>query len=214
MGKKEDYHLNLPNDVGSSFDKEDDILNFRPQINFVAPDHELEFGDHLEEPPPVEEEARDRTRAVIEGLNELNKLAGLTGKRLDSRMESLGNLDMKLDPNVDAATIAAMKRAFSDKKDPTIITYDDYKKCLRHLENNASDKSAKEEKDYLDGFNQALSNPTKTNFGIQRPEIINSEGAGTGIEPIDLSAFQVAAVISLFALLQPMITDLVLDLLP
>lgn len=205
MPKKERYEFPLPGDVGHSFDEQDDILNFRPEIRFVAPEHELELSDRPIDEPIEEEGVRDRTRAAINGLDGLNKLAELTGERLDKRIDTLGGLNIKLDPVVDAVQIQAMKRKFPDKADPTVMSYEDYKECLKCMEDHAAEMAAKEDNDYQAGFQEKLNNPLKNDYGIARPEIINKEGSGSGISPLDLGAFQAAAVVALFALLLPLI---------
>lgn len=210
---KEKYNLPLPGDGGNSFEQQDEILNFRPKIGFVAPEHDIQYEVRVDEEEEAED-TRDRTRALITGLEGLTQLAELTDKRIDSRLEALGGLDMKLDPVVDAATIAAVKRAFPDKADPTTITYDDYKACLAKLEAHAEDLRSKEDEEYIKGFQESLSNPLKTDYGIERPEIYNSGGGGAGIAPLDLVAFQAAAIVGIFNMLVGMITDLVLSLLP
>jgi hypothetical protein len=126
-------------------------------------------------------------------------------QRIDNRVKAAGGVEVKLDPSKDAATIAAMKRRFPDKKDPTKITYDDYKKVLDCVGKSAATPPAVS----ADDIRAAKSDPLRTDFGglsnqhgENRPEISSPASA---VQPVDSEAFQASAVLALFALLLPLI---------
>ena len=154
------------------------------------------------------DELRDRTAQVVNGLEAVTKLVDLAQKRVDQRVNAAGGLTVKLDPVKDAHVIAAMKRKFPDKDDPTQITYDDYKKALDCskgpdvTEDNLPVVKAKDIRD-------AKADPNRTNFGgidnqhgENRPEISSPV---SNLDPINLNKFQKEAVKALFALMLPLI---------
>jgi len=112
---------------------------------------------------------------------------------------------IKLDPTKDAHVIAAMKRRFPEKTDPTAITYEDYKQVIDCVHAHAPDAPAVSVTD----MKAATTNPQRTDFGgysnqqgENRPEVSSSANS---IKPIDLEQFQYASILALFALLYPLI---------
>lgn len=154
------------------------------------------------------DELRDRTDQVVNGLEAVAKLSDLAQKRIDQRVNTAGGLTMKLDLVKDAHVVAAMKRKFPDKDDPTQITYDDYKRALDCVKESAPTEDslpAVTAKDIRD----AKADPNRTNFGgvnnqqgENRPEISSPI---SGLEPLDLNKFQKESVKALFALMLPLI---------
>jgi len=202
--RKKDTNFALPNDVGGSFEEEDFILNYRPTIEFVEPPQEAyEFPEEIS----VEniDNLRDRTQKLINGLDTAVKLADLAQKRVDERVVSAGGFISQLDPVKDAQVIAAMKRRFPDKTDPTKITYDEYKEALSCLQQSAVDAPAVSTED----IKAAQADPYRTDFGGKD----NQEGQNraelsspaSSVSPIDLEAFQKAGILALFALMLPLI---------
>lgn len=204
MADKSKTNFPLPQDTDSSFEEENFLLNYRPRIEFVEPDQEI-YEIPYEEPKETIDSFRDRTEKLINGLSAAAKLMDATQKRIDQRVNSGGGVTVKLDPKRDAVTIAAMKRRFPDKEDPTQITYDDYKAVLDCIEKSAADPIAVSAAD----LQAAQSNSLKTDFGgygnqngENRPEISSSANA---MEPLDLDLFQKGAVLALFAMMLPLI---------
>lgn len=112
---------------------------------------------------------------------------------------------VKLDPVKDAHVVAAMKRRFPEKADPTVITYEDYKQVIDCVHKHAPDVPAVSIAD----VRAAAANPQKTSFGgydklqgQNRPEI---SSIANSVQPIDLEAFQQGSILALFALLYPLI---------
>lgn len=204
MARKKDTNFTLPNDVGGSFEEEDFILNYRPTIEFVEPPQEAyEFPEEV--PIDTIDGLRDRTQKLINGLDAAVKLADLAQKRVDERVVADGGFASQLDSVKDAQVIAAMKRRFPDKADPTRITYDDYKEALNCLQQSAVDPPAVS----ADDIRTAQADPYKINFGGRD----NQEGQNraelsspaSSVSPVDLEAFQKAGILALFALMLPLI---------
>lgn len=206
MAKKEKLKFPGPSDLGHDFSDDDFILNYRPTIEFVEPAQEPLFEDFI---PPIEEPTidsfRQRTEDLIKSYQAIQQLAEQAQKRIDNRVVADGGFDMKLDPVTDAHVISAIKRCMPNSKDPTTITFQDYKDALACLAAQTPDLPLPTQKDIQD----AKSDPTRTNFGglnnkggQNRPEV---NSAASTVKPLDLSAFQAAGVVALFALLLPMV---------
>jgi len=215
MAKKEKTHLPLSDDTGRDFADDDFILNYRPKIDFVAPEHvPSEKQLSSEDVDDVQQSLRERTRNLIAGFEALGKLAELAETRIDQRMQALGGLDIHLDPYKDAGVIMALKRRFPDKVDTSVITYEDYKECVKGQKNATAAQPGLTVQD----MRNAQADPLRTDFGglwlrpgESRPEI---NSTGTTVEPVSLVEFQANALITLFGMLKDMITDLVLSLIP
>jgi hypothetical protein len=105
----------------------EDILDFKPEFNFVAPEG---VGIPVPEAPPPfarldPNEQRARLRAAAKALNTL-------ATAVQARADKRSNLTIKLDPSVDAEAIQAIRRKYPDA-DPTKITYDQYKECRDNI---------------------------------------------------------------------------------
>jgi hypothetical protein len=100
------------------------ILEFRPDIDFVEPEVEPAVPRPVPEPLQPEEILEDirKTKALAKAVS---TLAATVQARADVKAQ---NMVISLDPKVDAPTIAAMKRMFPDDN-PTKITYDQYRDC-------------------------------------------------------------------------------------
>jgi hypothetical protein len=190
---------------GDSFTRDDSILNYRPVIEFVEPPQIEDTYSEATEPSNEIEDARSDMTEIINGLNDVVKLADIAQQRIDARVTALGGVTIKLDPLKDQIAIAAMKRRFPDKKDPTQITYDDYKKAVACLAENVPAIPTLSAEDIL----AAKTDPLRTDFGgagnqggENRPEISSPLNS---IEPVDMGSFQNGALLALFAKLLPMI---------
>lgn len=213
MAKKERTFNPAPGDVGHSFDRDDTILNFRPTIAFVQPPPEEGQGQEdffpIDEPEPSLDDARNRINSLIKGYEAAKQLAEVAQSRITNRVKAAGGLDVKLDTKKDATVIAAIKRHFPTKADPTVITYDDYRDCLKDLAKLAPSPLTVSDND----IRAAKANPLKTDFGglgtlpgLNRLEI---NTAANSIEPLDLEAFQAAGVATLFQLMLPLLKKLI-----
>lgn len=206
MGKKEEQIFPFLQEPGHTFDRQDDILNFKPVIEFVEPEQiPLEDEDFIEPEDTTIDDLRLQTEDLINGYKALSQLIDQTQKRIDNRVSAAGGINVKLDPNKDAAAIAAMKRQFPDLDDHTTIPYDCYKKCLKDLGSKGADVPSVLDEE----IKAAKTDPLRTDFGglgnqsgENRPEI---SSVANVVNPIDLSAFQAAGVIALFALMFPLI---------
>jgi len=148
--------------VGHSFEDDDRILNYRPQIDFVEPptvefDSSLPATDNLNDTIGSE---RERTQQLIDKYDAVEKLAGLAQKRIDARVKGDGGITIELDPVKDISTIGAIQRQYPDQ-DPNKITYDMYKKCLDCIRVAAQNAPGVTTEDIL----TAKSLPFKTDFG-------------------------------------------------
>jgi len=204
MGKKKDYLLPLPDDVGHDFEDDDFILNYRPVIEYVEPGQEFP-DNYMEEPAePLLDDLRNQTQGLIDANEAVGKLADLAQQRIDNRVAASGGLTIQLDPKVDGLAIAAMKRRFPGE-DPAKITYDMYKNALDCIDRQAPTPPKITDKD----IRAAKADPLRKDFGGlgkqpgQNRAEVNSPMQV--VEPVDLEDFQDNAVISLFALLLPMI---------
>ncbi|RLC08699.1 MAG: hypothetical protein DRI24_22955 [Deltaproteobacteria bacterium] len=207
MARKEKTSFPLPDDIGHDFERQNDILTFRPRINFVQPEQQPldEFVDHEIELPDTIDTLRQQTEDLVEGYAAVVKLAEQAQRRIDDRVANSGNFSAKLDPKVDAAVIAAIKRCHPEHEDSTTLTFGVYKDCLTRLRQNRPRVPQVTAED----IKAAKEDPLRTDFGgygnqhgENRPEISSAAGA---VSPLDLSAFQAAGVLALFLLLFPMI---------
>lgn len=203
MAKKEDTRIPLPGDAGHTFEDQDFVLNYRPTIDFVEPEQVDLDEDAV---PPSEEVTidtlRDRTQKLINGYRAVAKLADLAQTRVDQRAATM---KVKLDPVKDQITIAAVKRCFPEKADPTEITYDDYKSCVQKMQDNAPAPPAVT----AEAIRAATSDPFRTDFGgfsnqqgENRPEI---SSPAASVQPLDLGAFQKAGILALYAMMRPLV---------
>ena len=105
-----------------------DLLAYRPDIRFIEPD--VVPGEITPIPLPVQIEdiqaRRDRVKRLASAVN---ALATATQARVDEKAKGL---IIKLDPNVDAQAVAAMRAMYPDDN-PLEITYDQYKACKERM---------------------------------------------------------------------------------
>jgi len=203
MADKKKANFVVPEDVANAFDDDYDIFKFRPVIEYIEPD-QLKDTQAAEEPETIDS-FRDRATSLKTNLEALGKLFDATQEKIDNRVRTGGGFTAKLDRVNDAATIAAMKRRFPDKADPTQVSYDDYKQALNCLNESTIPPLGPTAED----IRQAKADPLRTDFGginnqngENRPEISSPLNS---IKPIDTESFQKSAVIALFALMLPMI---------
>lgn len=194
-------------DTMSSFEDEHDILNFRPTIKFVQPDQQPlnDVANFDSQGPQSIDDFRKRTEELIKQYDIIRNLADQAQKKIDKKVKTSGGLEMKLDPVADATVISAIRKQFPDVKDPAIISYDQYKHCLKHMSQQQpvlpiiNDEAIK----------TARSNPNRIDFGglnnqhgENRPEISST---ASSIKPINLEAFQAAGILSIFLMMRPFI---------
>ena len=194
------------------FSSDRDVINFRPQISFIEPP-QIEGEPQPAAPtPPSIDEVQKSVQGLVDGYRKVEQIADITQDRIDQRAK---NFEVNLDPVVDATTIESIKRAFPNKKDPTKITFDDYRHCLKELNDNAEDKVPTISQEDLD---RALGDKLKTDFaglgklnGLNRPEL---DPGHQIVKPLNIPAFQKEAVAGTFKMMKPLITDLIKKLVP
>ena len=169
------------------------ILEFRPNIDFVEPD--------IEQGPiqPVVDPTNPKD--VLDKADEIRKLA----KSVDTLAAALQNkadlrakdMVIKLDPNVDAPAIQAMRRAHPGS-DPTKITYPQYAACKDQQLQKGLDlanqglisaeqiEKARQNLDTTTGFD-SLFNSEAAKTGGFRPELNTRNQI---IQPINMEEFQ------------------------
>jgi len=184
------------NDI--SFEQDDFILNYRPQISFIEPAQET--SDFIPEPEEIlTDDIKNQTDELVAGLHTANALVKATQQRIDNRVQSLGGVVVKLDPIKDHTIIAAMKRRFPNKEDPTQITYDDYKSVLGCVRDNAISPPSISVEDIRD----AAQDPYRMDFGS-----LATSSAMETITPIDLEEYQKNAVLAIFSMMLPLLKNL------
>lgn len=201
MAKKADPVLGVG---GRSFDEQDDfILNYRPVIDYVEPE-QLE-SEPPPPPAPTLDDARNQSQQILDGLNKVAELADAIQQRIDQRVLSGGGTDIKLDPVKDYATIAAMKRKFPEKADPTTISYEDYRSALDCLQRQSLPPPAITQADMA----AAKSDPLRTDFGgygnqngENRAEV---SSPANSMQSFDAGGFQKMAILKLFTMMLPLI---------
>lgn len=194
--------------MAKTFGTQDDfILNYRPTIAFVEPE-QVPAEPHVVQPETTLDDTLARTDKVISDLNNIAALSDALQQKVDEKVKALGGLDIKLDANRDSATIAAMKRRFPEKADPTVISYDDYRAALDCLQQAAMPTQQVNPSDIL----KAQLDPYRTSFGglnnvngQNRPEL----SSAANIQPLNILEFQEQALVSLFKMLEPLITKLI-----
>jgi len=206
MANKENQEFIINSDVGNSFETEDEILNYKPVIEWEEPANEfLENNDGVPLTTDIDT-LKTRTQGIIDGYNRVAKLAIDVQKQVDARVQTLGGLDIQLNPTIDAAVIDAIKRRFPTK-DPNKITYSMYKQALNCLQQNAISPPAITPQD----IQNAKNNPTKTDFGgignkpgDNRAEVASPANA---MKPVDLNKFQKKAILKAFKLMEGLVSD-------
>jgi len=176
------------------------ILEQRPNIAFVEP-RVLPVPPRPipAELPPVEAVKNElaQTKALA---NAVDVLAGLIQARVNLKAK---DMEIDLDPKIDAPVIGAMARAYPDA-DSTVITYEQYIACKNKLlergvqvadqalVNSNPDVIAEARKapvtdDYEAAKKTALYGSKKAKRGGLRPELDENNMI---IEPIDMDEFQ------------------------
>jgi hypothetical protein len=169
------------------------ILNFRPVIDFVEPEVESVSPNPIEGPAPIIDDAVEAEKIRLDLFNlaeSVDVLATAVQARIDLKAK---DMRIKLDSNVDAAVIAAIRREFPDADDT--ISYDMYKHCRENIRRYADAQASKNRitQDMIDeatkdpnalagGFNTAAAKD-----GTMRPELMPKAQL---IEPLDIDEFQ------------------------
>jgi hypothetical protein len=184
--------MTTTNDI--DFADSDFILNYKPDIRYVAPSPDVDYEYLKDSDIPVQiEVARDRTKALIQGYQALADLADVAQKRIDNRVISGGGVEAKTDPIIDDAVKQAILRQFPEE-DGTRITYEMYKECLRYMQENAPPVPSLVDAD----INAARKDKYRTNFGgwntgvgENRPELATQSQI---VKPVDVNAFKEAQI--------------------
>jgi hypothetical protein len=151
-----------------------DILQFRPNIEFVEPDAQpgtIEGEDVL----PLEEILQERAN-LKKFAKAVNVMAAAVQARADERAKTLV---IKLDPNVDIDAVQAMRRKFPDQ-DPTEIPYATYRSVRNDIRNKGIEigrqaiiqpEEVRLARDELDSFIPGDFGTELANTGGLRPEL-------------------------------------------
>lgn len=178
-----------------NFSSQRDILNFRPLIQFVEPD-QIQNENIVRIEPQTIDSIKSDTDKLIENYKQIEDLSNQAQAKIDLRAK---NLVVKLDPAADGHIIEAIRRHFRDPNKDT-ITYDDYRECLDHI-NDQANFSTRDDGVVDDLF--------RTDFGGSgRPELQPNTQT---IEPINLADFKIDMIEKLLDLLGPGITKISID---
>lgn len=169
------------------------ILEFRPQIEFVEPDIEDGVIQPVVDPINAKDilDKADQTRKLAKAVD---TLAAALQNKADLRAK---DMVIKLDPNVDALVIQAMRRAHPGF-DPTVITYPQYAACKESqrekglalakqgLVSPEEIEKARQNLDTTVGFD-SLFNSEAAKTGGLRPELNTKNQI---VQPINMEEFQ------------------------
>ena len=161
--------------------KSKDVLTFRPKIDFVEPDQEPATPHPKEvipDDPTIKDIdlRRDRIKALADAVA---LLAQLVQTEIDTRAEAVV---VRLDQNIDAATIQAVARMYPGA-DSGQITYDQFRQCEENLREYGKEVGKQALIDKDDILNADIN---KIDDGL-RPEL---DKRGQIIKPINMAKFQ------------------------
>ena len=178
-----------------SFSSNDsDILNYRPEINFVEPEF---VGEVPLTPEPIE-----TLTTIQDKWNDLDKMAKagkLLAEALQTRIDDkVRGFYISLDSKVDRAVIDALQRKFPNA-DPSRITYEQYKGCREAMRDKGGALASELSPDW-DKIKEIRSNSDQSQldfFDINSPGALDGtafrpdlQDKGQVIEPIDPDEFQ------------------------
>lgn len=194
-----------------SFGHERDILNFRPDIDFVEPEQVPgEQAGPTEVPTADEIDARLDT--VIASYRAVQELADIVQSRIDERARGFV---VHLDAKHDQAAIEALSRLFPDKEDPASISFEEYRQALGIITEHSQKKTPVITAADIQRVGR---DETRTSFGglglpdgLNRPELDPNSQI---VEPLDLEQFKTDMLAQLFQQLKPKISDLIKELTP
>jgi hypothetical protein len=178
----------MPRDLDS---QSRDLLNFRPNIDFVEPDVLPAAPNPVAPPPPIIDDGAEAERVRLRLFNladSVEILATAVQAKIDAKAIEMR---IKLDPKVDAAAIAAVRRHGGDDE----IDYELYKHCRDMLRAYADQQAAKNRitqeqidaaREGLDKFDAGFGSLAAKN-GTLRPELSPKAQL---VEPLDLDKFQ------------------------
>lgn len=196
-----------------------DILHFRPIIDFVQPKQEPFPITPVIPPDNIQPDTIDDQRRQIKSFADaLNILAAAVQSRIDDKCK---DMVIKLDPDVDAAVIQAMRRQFPEaiartelsiptsnqatsdpnainKSDGFFITYPQYKICRDNIRDSACETAANvlPKKDAIAKARQDIIAGNVNVGGVGTPEASNGGlrpelyGPGQVIKPLKMDEFQ------------------------
>lgn len=192
----------------ANFSDSRSILNKKPRIFFVEPEQIPEDQGvpviTKVDPSVKFEEAKNKTQAVIDQYNRIEKLSEVAQKRIDERAK---DVRICLDPVIDADIIVSLRRKF--KVTDNCITYAQYKHCLEELS-----KAGQEVAPMMtaEDIQSEKSNPFKKNFGgFGRPDgqLRQELNIPSPVKAVDLGSFQSQSIAKLFEIMFPMLSGLV-----
>jgi hypothetical protein len=177
--------------------KSNQILNYRPNIEFIEPEQKKVDINPIQKTPLLTQPKIDK---IINLASTIEVLGSVIQNQIDEKCK---NMKIKLDPTIDAAAIQAILRMFPEKvldnnnQGNLYITYADYKECRNKISEYAEElakKASVSEKD-ISIARGKLDNTIVGGYGTEaskdgslRPEL--SEKAQI-IKPINVDEFQV-----------------------
>jgi hypothetical protein len=195
----------------NDFSSDRDIIEYKPVLSFEEPP-QIEGEQQQEEDKTTIDEVIQRTQTLIDEYQKLEQLTDIAQARIDQRAKGF---IVNLDPAADAPIIEAIKRHFPDKENPATITFEEYRECLKDINNHIEDRLPAIDPAKVD---QASSDPFRTDFGgrgkpdgLNRPDL-NSDGRI--VDPLDLIKFQNDQIKKLFEMLKPQVKDLIKKMVP
>lgn len=189
-----------------------DVLNFRPDIVYVAPLSGETISEATSTEPVVTRQKK--VEQLKQGFKNVVVLADAAEAAIDKKVgKFVAKLNIAASPE-DMATAQAIARCnpeLAREISPGIlvveeITFDMFKKCLKELEDYGKNQAKKSLLPKATNLS-----PTRTNFGgnggaDNRPEVNNMSAP---IAPIDMAAFIAAGIPVLFGMLFPLISGYV-----
>lgn len=173
------------------------VLKFRPKIEFVEPEQEPASPNPIQKEPlePTLAELTAQRQRIKKLADAINLLAAAVQVKIDDKAK---DQIVVLDRNVDAATIASLRRTYPNASVFNQITYDQYRRCRESIASYGRSVGLKaiiSQKDIDD----ARADLEKGNFNVGG---VFDEAARNGglrpdldkraqiIEPLDLDKFQ------------------------
>jgi hypothetical protein len=172
----------------------EDILKFRPVINYVEPESEPESPNPIAEVPsgPTANDIKAQKLEVKLLADAVVTLSIGARKKLNLFTK---DVRVNLDPNIDFATRQALKRQFPDKPD-TFIDDETYNKALDAVRKHACNQAAKQQPTLSD-INQAGKN---INDGKGMDMFFNDQAKTGSLRPENMPNSQVVPPLDIMEL--------------
>lgn len=143
-------------------DTDRDLLNFRPDIDYIEPEVQPGVITPVSKDLPQLEDVLNQRRRVMKLAQAVDILATFMQARADEKAK---DMVINLDPKIDAGVIQAMKRRFPGA-DPYRITYPQYRECKGFMKDAGQSIARK-------------ANVTPEQINVVREDAVNMLGGGT-----------------------------------